>query len=162
MSKQLSPSIYRLLSVILFSTFALSACTQEHTGPNDAKAKLNEYISKSFNVKNVSDRAEMLTFLNGEAKTRLAAWSDDQFREAFVENKRQFQKLAFKEVKNMSPSETQITYELSYLDSDKKGSSFKVTNKKMAELVNEGGTWYIRDVHNIKELVEYQNEMSLP
>ena len=162
MSKQLFRSVYRVFGVISCSVFFLSACTQEHAGPNDAKTKLNEYITKSFSVKTPQDKDALLNFLTGEAKSRLQAWSDDQFREAFVDTKRQFQKLAFKEVKNLSPSETQITYELSYLDLDKKGSSFKVTNKKMAELVNDSGNWYIRDVHNIKELVEYQNEMSLP
>jgi hypothetical protein len=162
MSRQWFRNICRVLSAVSCSVFLFSACTQEHAGPNDAKSKLNDYITKSFSVKTPQDKQVLMTYLTGEAKTRLGAWSEDQFREAFVDTKRQFQKLAFKEVKNMSPSETQITYELSYLDLDKKGSSFKVTNKKMAELVNDSGNWYIRDVHNIKELVEYQNEMSLP
>jgi hypothetical protein len=162
MSRQWFRNTCRVLSIVSCSVFMFSACTQEHVGPNDAKSKLNEYITKSFSAKSPQDREVLMNYLTGEAKSRLQAWSDDQFREAFIDTKRQFQKLAFKEVKNMSPSETQITYELSYLDLDKKGSSFKVTNKKMAELVNDSGNWYIRDVHNIKELVEYQNEMSLP
>jgi hypothetical protein len=29
-------------------------------------------------------------------------------------------------------------------------------------MVLDGGRWYIADVRNIKELVEYRNEMSLP
>ena len=127
-------SICKILAVVLLSVLAFSACTPEQTGPNDAKTKLNDYIKKSFSVKGTQDRTELLTYLNGEkAKARLAAWSDDQSRLAFVESKRQFQKLVFKESekhsrlpKHKSPTKSFIQMRT------KKGSSFKVTNKKMA------------------------------
>jgi hypothetical protein len=138
------------------------ACTNEQQAAKDPKQKLSDYITKSFSVKSLEDRNELLGFLTGEAKARLASWSDDQFREAFVDSKRQFSKFAVKEVKNFSPAQTEITYELAYNDKDKSGSDTKITNKKMAEMVKENGSWYIKDVHNIKELVEFKNEMSLP
>ena len=102
-----------------------------------------------------------MTYLTGEAKARLSAWSEDQFRQAFIDSKRQFLKLAFKEAKKINPDEMDITYEISYLDKAR-GSNVRVTNKKMGQLVYEQGKWMIKDVHNIKELIEYQNEMSLP
>ena len=54
-----------------------------------------------------------------------------------------------------------ITYELAYVDQSR-GSGAKITNKKLCQMKLESGKWVINDVHNIKELVEYQNEMSLP
>jgi hypothetical protein len=132
-----------------FLIFFSFACTSDQQASKDPKQKLNDYITKSFNVKSLEDRNELLGYLTGEAKARLASWSDDQFREAFV-------------VKNFSPAQTEITYELAYTDKDKSGSDTKITNKKMAEMVKENGAWFIKDVHNIKELVEFKNEMSLP
>jgi hypothetical protein len=143
------------------AVLALSACDSTQKDANDPKQRLNEYISKSFGAKSLEDKTELMTYLTGEAKARLSAWSEDQFRQAFIDSKRQFLKLAFKEAKKVSPDEMDITYEISYLD-NARGTNVRVTNKKMGTLVQENGKWMIKDVHNIKELIEYQNEMSLP
>jgi hypothetical protein len=135
------------------------ACTGGPRLEGDPKKRLNDYISYSFAVKSPQDRQQLASYLTGDAKRRLLAWSDDQFREAFVDTKRQFLKLAFRDVRAVSPSEVNITYELTYLD-QRKDHEAKVTNRKLCQLVQEQGNWFINDVHNIKELVEYKNEMS--
>ncbi len=151
------------ITIALFSH--LLGCTSKPDATsgsaNDPKNRLNEYISKSFSVKSLEDRQTLATYLTGEARNRLSAWSDEQFRQAFIESKRQFLKLAFREVKNHSPTEVQITYELSYIDQSK-GHDAKVTNKKFCQMVSENGNWLIRDVQNIKELIEFKDELSLP
>lgn len=138
-----------------------AGCSSKSKAPEDPKNRLNEYISLTFTVKDVGDRQQMLQYLTGEAKNRLGAWSEDQFREAFIDSKRQFIKLAFREIKPVSPKEVNITYELTYLDQGK-GHDAKVTNKKLCSLIQEQGKWYITEVRNIKELIEYRNEMALP
>ena len=149
-------------ALLLTLTIAGAAgCTPKAELGNDPKTVVNEYISKSFQIKAPSEKEALLGYLTKEAKSRLAAWSDDQFREAFIENKREFLTLAFKESKPVSPDEVNVTYELSYLD-HAKGHDAKVTQKKLAQVVREQGRWMISDVQNIKELVEYRNEMSLP
>ncbi len=151
-----------VLTVTLAQVSLMMSCTMH--GPDngtDPQKVLNEYISRSFAAKSPSDRLEMLKLLTGNAKNRLSAWSDDQFREAFLESKRQFVKLAFTESKSQSPQEMAVTYELSYVDQNK-GHDAKVTQKKLAQMIEEHGHWLISDVKNIKELVEYRDEMSLP
>ncbi len=151
--------LQKLLMVLaLVST---TACTNHSNVAADPKKVLQEYISRSFAVKSESDRQGLLSLLTREAKSRLSAWSEDQFREAFIDSKRQFVKLAFTEVKAESSQETSITYELSYID-QAKGHDAKVTQKKLAQMVQDQGRWLISDVRNIKELVEYRDEMSLP
>ncbi len=145
----------------LLGVLMLASCDNGAKESNDPKMRLNEYISKSFGAKSLEDKNDLMSYLTGEAKSRLSAWSEDQFRQAFIDSKRQFLKLAYTEVKKISPDETDITYEISYMDKAK-GNNVKVTNKKMSQLILEDGKWMIRDVHNIKELIEYQNEMSLP
>ena len=149
-----------VLAAIL-AIFVISGCDTAPKEANDPKARLNEYISKSFGAKSFEDKDALMSYLTGEAKARLSAWSEDQFRQAFIDSKRQFLKLAFREAKKVSAEETDITYEISYLDKAR-GSNVKVTNKKMSQMTYEQGHWMIKDVHNIKELIEYQNEMSLP
>lgn len=135
-------------------------CSKNAGNQNDPKQRLVDYISQSFAVKEPADRAKLVGYLTGGAKNRLLAWSDEQFKEAFIDAKRKFLKLAIREIKSTSDKETNITYELTYTDQDK-GVDARVTHKRMCELVLEEGKWYIREVHNIKELIEYKNEMSL-
>jgi hypothetical protein len=150
-------------AVAVMVMVAVTGCNFRGKAAVDPKARLQEYISRSFEVKSTQDRETLMGYLTGDAKRRLGAWSDDQFREAFMESKRQFLKLVFQEIKTTSPQEIQITYELSYLDQGK-GHDAKVTNKKLCQMVldEKTGKWMVSDVHNIKELVEYRNELSLP
>ncbi len=158
MSKKFPVVGFALLSMALMLA---SACSPSKNGIDDPKHRLTDYISKSFAVQGPQDREAMAGFLSGDAKNRLLSWSDDQFRAAFIESKRQFVKLLVREIKNVSPKEVSLTYELTYLDQSK-GKDTKVTNKKLAQMVLDQNRWFITDVHNIKETVEYRNEMSLP
>ncbi len=125
-----------------------------------------EYISKSFSVKKLSERDELIEFLKGDVKNRLLSWSDEQFREAFIDSKREFLKLVILESKVISETEVEMTYELIYLDRgrgiDGKEHLAKITNKKLCQIVLDQNQWYISDVKNIKELIEHQNELALP
>jgi hypothetical protein len=156
-----APNAYRNL-LVFFAALALvlAACTRDPKNENDPKQRLTDYISTSFSIHDTGDRVKLENFLTGGAKNRLVAWSEDQFREAFVENKRDFVKLAIREVKPVTPKRTDITYELTYLDQGK-GPDARVTTKRMCEMTLEDGKWFIRDVKNIKELIEYKNEVSI-
>jgi hypothetical protein len=145
----------------MLCTLALGACTPGGPVIEDPKHRLTDYISKSFAVQSPQDREALAAYMTGEAKNRLLSWSDEQFRAAFIDFKRTFVKLVIREIKNASPKEVGITYELTYLDQNR-GKDAKVTNKKLAQLVLDNGKWFINDVRNIKETVEYRNEMSLP
>ena len=155
-------SITRAVAALLLGVSVLGwGCSSRRQGANDPKSRLQDYISQSFAISGPHDREALSRFLIGPAKTRLAAWSDDQFRTAFLENRRQFVKLVFSEVRNLSPKEVNITYELTYLDQSK-GHDAKVTHKKLAQLTQDRDQWYIAEVRNMKELIEYKNEMALP
>jgi len=149
-----------LLTAVLLSAL-LMGCPASRKNSTDPKERLKDYIDVSFNIQSVSDRSKLESFLIGETKSRLAAWSDDQFQKAFLETKRQFVKLLFREVRNLSDRDVQVVYELTYIDQNR-GHNAKVTNKKMSRLVMEKNNWFIKEVTNLKELVEYQNEMALP
>lgn len=152
-----SKSVLAALAMVL--TF--SSCSGKKGAVGDPKQQLTDYIAKSFSVKSEADRKDLAVYLTGDAKRRLLLWSDEQFREAFIDSKRKFIRLAFYDVKTPNKVETNITYELTYQDSNSpKGA--KITNRKLCMLTKEGEAWLIREVKNIKETVEYENEMSLP
>ena len=156
---------YLALILVLF-TVVFGSCTRGLDFSKNPQDRLKDYISKSFSVKHPSDRNGLMAYLTGDVKARLEGWSEDQFKEAFIDSNREFGRLSFKEVKVISPKEVQITYELSFVDQgrryDNRKHQAKVTNKKLCQMVLEKDAWMIADVRNIKELVEYQNELSLP
>jgi hypothetical protein len=150
----------RRIAITAFLALSLSACTKQSGSGNDPKQRLTDYISTSFSVRETEDRSKLESYLTGGAKNRLASWSDEQFRQAFVDSKREFVKLSVREVKPVSPNRTDITYELTYVDQGK-GPDARVTTKRMCEMTLEDGKWFIREVKNIKELIEYRNEVSI-
>lgn len=154
----------RRMMLAFLALCAGAACEKgAQVDASDPKARLGQYISKSFEVRSPSDRKELLALLTGDARSRLEAWSDEQFSEAFIQSKREFIKLAFQEVKEISPDEISITYELVFKDQGKTGGrDAKVTNKKLCQMARVDGAWMIKSVRNIKELIEYENELSLP
>jgi hypothetical protein len=159
-------STWKKISVVLVMGVFLGlgaglGCNRGPSSSDDPKAFLQEYISQSFTVSTLKDREVLAHYLTGPAKNRLVAWSDEQFMDAFIQSKRQFVRLIFTEVKTVSPKEVAITYELTFLDQGK-GHDAKVTNKKLAQLVREQDRWFIAEVRNVKELIEYKNELSLP
>ncbi len=151
------------LLVIFVLVFLTTACQEKFRVKVEGKPReiIRAYIEKSFNVKKISDRKDLQAYLTGETKKRLVAWSDDQFRKAFLDTKRKFLRLSFKEVKGVSENEVTVTYEIAYLDQGREHEA-RVTNKKLSYLSRINGKWKIREVKNIKELIEFKNEMSLP
>ncbi len=148
------------LAAVLALAISMTACSKKPEGQNDPKKTLSDYISTSFSVRDVGDRDKLNAYLTGGAKNRLVAWSEDQFRQAFVDTKREFVKLAIREVKPVSANRTDITYELTYVDQGR-GPDARVTTKRMCEMSLEDGKWMIREVKNIKELIEYKNEVTI-
>lgn len=167
MFRKMPVTIALALTLVNF-IFGMAGCTPQASRQGDpVQNALKDYISRSFQIKGLADRDSILSFLAGEAKTRLAAWSDEQFLQAFVDNKREFVKLLIVEDKKISPTEETITYELTYTDygrdkSQKSGGGAQVTSKKLCHFVNQDGKWLINEMRNIKEMVEYRNEMTFP
>lgn len=151
----------KLFNLLIVFLMGFTACNMNRKDLDNPKQRLSDYVSLSFSVKDPQEKSKLISYLTGGAKNRLVAWSDEQFRLAFIDSKRQFIKLSIREIKPISQTEVNITYELSYTDQNK-GSDARVTNRRTCEMVLENGSWYIREVHNIKELIEYKNEMSLP
>ncbi len=147
--------------IALFPLAVLAGCSGKSASFADPKGLLRDYISESFSAESLKDRDALLRYLTGAARNRLAAWSDQQFSDAFIKSRRQLIKLEFVDFKESEPETVGITYELTYLDQGR-GQDTKVIQKKIAQLVRRDQRWYISEVKNLKEMIEYKNEMSLP
>lgn len=153
---------YRISLIWIIANIFLvfTSCTKNVT-KNEPNNRLEEYISKTFNVKRAEDKAGLDSFLTGKARALFLGWSEQQFSDAYIDSKRKFILLRIKETKKITEQEVLITYELSYLDQSK-GHNSRVTNKKIVQMIFENSNWMISEVTNVKEMIEYSNEMTLP
>jgi len=138
----------------------LWACTPSVIDNTPTKV-LESYIQISFNAKSLDDKKKMEDLLTGDTRTRLEAWSDEQFLKAFVETEKKFKGLKVLESKKVSDDEVALTYELSYLEGPKDKSAL-VTQRKLCSIVRQDSAWKIKEVRSIRESIEYLKELSLP
>lgn len=154
------PIAFIAVLLLLFACNRHSSTGSDHE--NDSpEDRLKGYISKSFVLSTIGERDDLVKYLTGEAADRLKGWTDQQFKDAFLEAKRTFIKFQIFEVKKLAKDQINIVYELAYMDQSR-GKDAKVTQKKLCQMVQKDGTWLIREVQSIKELVEFRNELSLP
>lgn len=135
----------------------LNSC-QRTAGKSSAEQTVRSYIETSFAIHAAGDKAKLSAFLGGDAKSRLQAWSDEQFAAAFLDQKRKLGELKFREVRTPSAAEALVTYELTYTDNKQARRS----QRKVAELSLVQNTWQIMKVQNLRETVDYQNELTVP
>lgn len=147
----------RMSNIAVLSLFLALSCTDKEKDATDPKRVLTDYIKKSFAIQNPSDKQELSIYLAGDLKTRLLSWSDEQFMEAFGKTHREYVEFRIPEFKKISDDEVTMTYELVY----KEGEA-KVTNRKICHMVRKDNRWYIDEVKNIKQLIEYSGEMTFP
>ncbi len=153
---------------IFFILFMMGivGCTSRFNGVGDPQQRLKEYISRTFSIRSESDKEILLSYLTGEVKARLENWSKEQFRDAFIETKREFIKLTIRELRQISDQEVEITYELKYDESggQSQGHSSRatITTKKLCQMSLVQGKWMISQVKNIRELLEFKDEITFP
>ncbi len=148
------------LSFVSAALLLFSACSQDTVDTTPAKV-LDNYIQTSFRAKSLEDKKKMEEMLTGDTKNRLVSWSDEQFMKAFVESPKKFQGLKVLETKKVSDREVALTYELSYQDGPADKTA-EITQRKMSTIVQEDGSWKIKEVRSIRESIEYLKEFSLP
>ncbi|NDG85402.1 MAG: hypothetical protein EBX52_10265 [Proteobacteria bacterium] len=138
----------------------LPACTV--TPSDDTPAKVLEgYIRVSFSASSIDDKKKMEDMLTGDTKSRLMAWSDEQFTKAFLGANKKFRELRILENNKVSDQEVAITYELSY-EEGAQDKTTRTTQRKLCAIVKEDGSWKIKEVRSIRESIEYLKEFSLP
>jgi hypothetical protein len=121
---------------------------------------LKDYIEKTFQVKETSDRQKLASYLTGGALERFEKMDAVFFNQRFVTPKRKFSRLAFEEIKRIDDSEVQITYQLEYEDQSP-GYTASVVQRKLCTMSRTESGWKLSQVRNLNENVEYLEGMKL-
>ncbi len=146
--------------MMFFFLAGFVACTPGSDEKTPVKV-LENYVEASFHATGPSDKKKMESLLTGDTKLRLEAWSEEEFRKQFVEKRKTFKELKVLENRAVSPTEVILVYELAYLEGPKE-KEVRITQRKLGTLVRVGDEWKIKEVRNIRESIEYLEELSLP
>ena len=157
--KRAQRRVSRLTCLGFFAVLSFAACT-ENLGDSSPAKVLESYVQTSFNATQIADKKKMEELLTGDSKTRLQAWSDEQFMKAFVDSKKVFKGLKVLESKKVSDQEVALTYELSYQEgpADKLA---EITERKLCTIIQVDGGWRIKEVRSIRESIEYLRDLPL-
>lgn len=147
--------------LLVMGVLFLTSCTRTAEGPKGSEEVLSAYISRTFNVEQVTDRNLLLELTTDRLREALAALSDEAFKKRYLGVERRFLKLRILNQQTISEEEHQITFELAFMEKQK-GYEAKITQKQLAILKQKSGTWLISEVRGMKELVEYDEGLNIP
>lgn len=150
--------MFRKLTLIAMIAMA-TGCTKS-SDKISPQGTLSDYVSRSFGLKSPGDKSRLLELTTGQVRTALEGLDDASFKASFIDTKKEFVSLKIRDERKLAEDQYSITYEVTYKHSSG-DSKDKITNKKHALFVNEGGKWLITEVRNLKTFIEHQNEMSI-
>jgi hypothetical protein len=146
-------------------TFSLIGCVRGcgHRRDSMAPEKVVEsYLNTALNMKDVSERDDLMQYTTGRLKEALASASEETIKNAYVNRHYELESYAVIERRDRTPRETEITFRLKYKDlgvaetrpTDSKSSAVVQTENAVA-LIKEKGIWYIRDVVGAKTSIDF-------
>jgi hypothetical protein len=153
--------MYRSLVALGIILLGLISGCSKTTNKNSPQSTLSEYVARTFAIKSSSDKLQLTELTTGQVRELLEKVTDDEFKNNFLEHKKQFVSLKIRDERKVGDDKYSITYELTYKEGSTPDSSGTVTTKKHALFHKEGDRWLIAEVRNIKTFIEHQNEMSI-
>lgn len=117
------------------------------------------YLDKALNMKDVSERDQLVEYTTGTLKAAIESASPETIKGAYVERAYKLENYSVVERRDRTPRETEITFQLTYLDmtpaSKDPAESPQVTTENTVSLVKESGIWLIRDVVGNKTSIDF-------
>ena len=153
-------------NIFIITIFIIAGCSYQERRHDDPVLVLRDYIASSFAIKSYKDKRYMLSYLKGDALKKLKALSSAEFNEQFVNQRRTFLKLKILSEEKLNKDKFKIQYELSYINLPESNNPIstenKVTNRKSATIIKKDNKWYINEVKNVTQLIEFKDEMTIP
>jgi uncharacterized lipoprotein NlpE involved in copper resistance len=160
-SKKPSSRCLTAIAVVL----SLVGCVRGCGGHRESMAPekvVESYLNTALNMKDISQRDELMQYTTGRLKEALASASEDTIKNAYVNRHYELESYAVIERRDRTPRETEITFRLKYKDlgvaenrpADTKSAPTVQTENSVA-LLKEKGVWFIRDVVGAKTSIDF-------
>lgn len=149
--------------VYAVSTFLLVGCTSMCSGSRKdmtAEEVVEAYLDIALNLTDVEQREYLLEYTTGNLRNAIEEASDEIIKTAYVQRKYTLNRYTVVERRDRTPRETEITFELEYLDFGvdpnlTADTAPKVVTENTVSVIKEKGAWYIRDVLGNKTSIDF-------
>ena len=153
------------LTHLLFIALVITSCTRSCGSERQAMAPekvVESYLNKALNMKQVSEREDLVLYTTGRLKDAINAASEDTIMNAYIRRHYEIESYAVIERRDRTPRETEITFRLKYKDlgiADQRptdiNSAPTVQTENTVALIKEKGAWFIRDVVGAKTSIDF-------
>jgi len=151
--------------VVFISIAAFTSCVKSCGNQRDSmppEKVVEGYLNTALNMKNLSQREELLQYTTGRLKDAIVAASDEVVINAYVKRHYELESYAVIERRDRTPRETEITFRLKYKDlgiADQRPTDTTtaptVHTENTVALIKEKGAWFIRDVVGAKTSIDF-------
>ena len=152
-------------AIALLACVSLTACVRgcgSDRGSMPPEKVVEAYLNTAFNMKNLSERENLLQYTTGRLKDAIISASDEVVVNAYINRHYELESYSVIERRDRTPRETEITFRLKYKDlgiseqrpKDANGAPTVETENSVA-LIKEKGAWFIRDVIGAKTRIDF-------
>lgn len=149
---------WSLLAAALVLTSCTSMCGVKRSSMSPEQV-VEAYLDVALNMKDVSERDQLLDFTTGPLKAAIESASPETIKSAYVDRKYKIVNYSVVERKDRTPKETEVTFQLTYHDLGTSGGAPadapKVTTENTVAVVKEKGLWLMRDVLGNKTSIDF-------
>lgn len=149
---------YTYLAIIL----AFAGCTKMcgvTRGDLSPEQVVEAYLDIALNMSNVDQRDLLLTYTTGNLKDSIRKASKETIQRAYVDREYEIQSYSVVERRDRTPRETEITFQLTYLDMGEektdKANAPVVTTENTVSALKKDSVWYIQDVLGNKTSIDF-------
>jgi hypothetical protein len=141
---------FRIFILLLSLTACQKMCSksQEDMSPEEV---VEAYLGIALNMEKVEQKYALMEFTTGNLMAAIAGASDETIKKAYIERRYKIERYSLVERKDITPRETQVTFQLSYKEFAEghpgdEDAAVQVTTENAVVLMKEKSKWLIRDV----------------
>jgi hypothetical protein len=117
------------------------------------------YLDVALNMNSTDDRDLLVEYTTGSLRNAIESATPETIKVAYVDRKYTLNSYSVVQRNDRTPRETEIVFQLTYLDhgvtQSKKEEAPKVTTENTVSVIKENGVWYIRDVVGNKTGIDF-------
>lgn len=141
-------SLFRNVCILVI----LCSCTKTCSVSRDkmsADEVLLAYLDIAFNMEEISQKNNLMSFTTGPLKVAIASANDETIKKAYLNERYKIERFDVLQREDQTPIETHLTYQLDYLDlkdSLSEKNAVRISTQNTVSVIREDGVWYIQDV----------------
>ncbi len=149
---------FRKIAPAIALCFLLSACDKSPKADTPEGA-LQKYVEVAFSARSVSDKQKLEALSTEEALAFLQKMDEEDFKRQFLEPSLSLVNIKMKDKHTEGSGDVSLVYEIEFKSRNKDNKTTVMSNKKIAYLKQDQGSWKIKSTKNMKTFIEQKEDL---